>query len=229
MPLHPSFMPIHNSIDPDHAISPGMESFWSLYRKDLESAGISEVEVARMSSDDRQSLLAMLRQSSGQSMPHPPIQLPRPSHTLLLNKSTFISLSPYDESRRAEGVHDYAALQALWRSIVEDLAVYPAHDRIRYSQQIQPALTTLAPELSTGIMIGALLPCGARITRTFGEDLPASQVYIWCAGDDKMIQDLAKPGMFVMLKKDGIALRPNETLKNQIHESRVLLHVRMIG
>jgi hypothetical protein len=43
-----------------------------------------------------------------------------------------------------------------------------------------------------------------------------------------MIKDMTKPGTFVILKRDGIALRPKETVRNQFEEPRVLVNVRLI-
>jgi hypothetical protein len=219
-----------------------MDPFWARHWNDFQEAGMTEKEVSGMSSDQKRSVLAMLYESTGRELPPSPdndsftaspdpirqSRSPDLQGTQVLNKATFLRLPSYDEARRAEGVFDYAALQALWRSVVEELSVFPAIERIRYSQQIQAAVKELGPESPHGIVIAVLLPSGMRITRTFGFDSPASMVYIWCAGDEKMIKDMAKPGTFVILKRDGIALRPRETVRNQLSEPRVLLNVRLI-
>jgi hypothetical protein len=180
--------------DPSIALEnvPFMDSFWARHKDDFQEAGMTEEEVSRMSLDQKQSVLAILYESTGREWPPssndsslPPTpelisQSRSPSHpgVLRLNVATFLRLPSYDETRRAECVLNYAALQELWRSVVEELAVFPAIDRIHYSQQIQAAVKELGPESPTGIVIALLLPNGMRITRTFGCDSPASMVYI---------------------------------------------------
>jgi hypothetical protein len=146
-----------------------------------------------------------------------------------LKVSNFRRLATFEETRRAEGVPDYAALQALWRSIVQDIAVYAALERVRYAQQIQSAVKDLGPEAPSGIVLAVLLPCGTRITRTFAQGAPASAVYIWCAADEKMIRDMARPGTFVIVRADGVALRPAVAIGEQLTDARVLLNVRFIN
>jgi hypothetical protein len=165
-----------------------MDSFWSRHQSDFQEAGMTEEEVSRMSLDQKQSILAMLYESTGREFPPsqddssftPSPDLLRQSRPAVqvLNPATFLRLPSSDKTRRAEGVLNYGALQDLWRSIVEELAVFHAVERIRYSQQIQTAVKELGPESPNGIVIAVLLPNGMRITRTFGFDELGSMVYI---------------------------------------------------
>jgi hypothetical protein len=212
-----------------------MDPIWAQFSADFQGAGMTESEVARLSLEEKRSVLAAIYESGRRPLPplipdnitEPPLRVmdvPTPG----LRIDHFLRLPASDESRRAEGVADYADLRVYWRTMVADLAIYPAIERTRYSQQIQAAVKKLGPEATTGVVIGLILPTGMRIMRTFAWNAPGSVVYIWAAGDEKMIRDMTKPGTFVILRRDGAALRPNDQLSYQIEEPRVLMNVQII-
>jgi hypothetical protein len=203
-----------------------MDPFWAAHGAAFQQAGMSEADVSRMPADERSTVLAMLYESAGRAAP--PRAPPEPAERPALRVANFRRLATFEETRRAEGAADYAALQALWRAVVQELAVYAAFERVRYAQQIQSAVRDLGPEAPYGTVVAVLLPCGARITRTFAQGAPASAVYIWCAADEKMIRDMARPGTFVIVKADGVALRPALAIGEQLAEPRALLNARFI-
>jgi hypothetical protein len=206
-----------------------------------------------MSDDEKRTLLSTLYESSGKSFTDavgpdvqvlsPPLpetrsirqysgdvpHFPNTSLSAGLNIANFRRIASFNETCQAENVNNYNELQVLWRSLVEELAIYGATDRVGYSQQIAAAVRELGPESPYGVTIALLLPHGSRITRVFAPESPTSAVYIWCASDDRMVKEMAKPGTFVIVRANGIALRPQETVGSLFAEPHVLLNVRFIG
>jgi hypothetical protein len=215
-----------------------MDPFWARYSREFLEAGMKESEVRSMSSEEKQNLLGLLFESAGRARPDLtdatpaapatalPTRDPEPQATLRIDK--FLCLASPESARRAEGVRNYAALCNLWRAVVEELAVFRAGDWIQYRHEIQAAVKELEAEPRDGILVALILPTGARISRTFSREARAADVYIWCAGEAKMIKSMAKPGTFVILSANGNALRPSAPLGSQLTQPRVLMNVRII-
>jgi hypothetical protein len=122
---------------------------------------------------------------------------------------------------------DIPSLHAFWRDLVSELAIYGQYERTRYSQLIQSAVKELSNEIRNGVLIAVLLPNGARIARTFDKSVCGKDVYIWCAGDERMVRDMIKPGTFVIIFANGKAIRPARALGEQIQGNRILLNTRL--